>query len=90
MLHAGGGVYLTQQLTVYTRRGCHLCSDMMQALESLRPELGFQLLEIDIDADPGLRRRYDTRVPVLTAGEVEICYYFLEEDRLRAHLRSGG
>lgn len=80
---------MTQQLTVYTRRGCHLCSDMLQALERLRPELGFQLLDVDIDADPELRRRYDTRVPVLAAGEVEICYYFLEEARLRAHLRAG-
>jgi len=81
---------LTRQLTVYTRRGCHLCSEMMQALERLRPELGFQLLDVDIDDDPELRRRYDTRVPVLAAGEVEICYYFLEEARLRAHLGSGG
>lgn len=81
---------MTQQLTVYTRRGCHLCSDMMQALERLRPELGFQLLDVDIDSDPGLQSRYDTRVPVLAAGEVEICYYFLEEARLRAHLRASG
>ena len=80
---------MTQQLTVYTRRGCHLCSDMVQALEGLRPELGFQLLEVDIDADPELRRRYYTRVPVLAAGEVEICYYFLEEMHLRAYLSSG-
>ena len=77
---------MTTQLTVYTRRGCHLCSEMTQALERLRPELGFQLLDVDIDSDPGLRSRYDTRVPVLVAGEVEICYYFLEESRLRAHL----
>jgi hypothetical protein len=62
---------------------------MLQALECLRPELGFQLLEVDIDTDPELRRRYDTRVPVLAAGEVEICYYFLEETRLRAHLALG-
>jgi glutaredoxin len=81
---------LTTRLTVYTRRGCHLCSEMVQALERLRPELGFQLLDVDIDSDPGLRSRYDTRVPVLTAGKVEICYYFLEEAALRAHLESGG
>ena len=80
---------MTTQLTVYTRRGCHLCSEMTQALERLRPELGFQLLDVDIDSDPGLRSRYDTRVPVLVAGEVEICYYFLEEARLRAHLSGG-
>jgi thioredoxin reductase (NADPH) len=62
---------------------------MMQALERLRPEFGFQLLDVDIDSDPVLRSRYDTRVPVLTAGKVEICYYFLEEARLRAHLSGG-
>ena len=81
---------MTAQLTVYTRRGCHLCSEMVQALECLRPELDFQLLDVDIDSDPELRSRYDTRVPVLTAGKVEICYYFLEETALRAYLESGG
>jgi len=80
---------LTRQLTVYTRRGCHLCSDMVQALERLRPELGFQLQDVDIDADAELHRRYDTRVPVLADGEVDICYYFLDEARLREHLRAG-
>ena len=63
---------------------------MLQELERLRTELGFELLDVDIDADMELRRRYDTRVPVLADGEVEICYYFLEEARLRAHLQSGG
>jgi len=81
---------LTAQLTVYTRRGCHLCIEMVQALERLRPELGFQLRDVDIDSDSELRSRYDTRVPVLADGEVEICYYFLEEARLRAHLGASG
>jgi len=78
---------LTAALTVYVRRGCHLCADMTQALQRLRTELGFDVTEVDIDADPELRQRYDTRVPVLVAGDTEICYYFLEEDRLRACLR---
>ena len=77
---------MTRSLTVYTRRGCHLCADMTQALQRLRPELGFDFAEVDIDADPDLRQRYDTRVPVLVAGDTEICYYFLEEERLRAYL----
>jgi len=81
---------LTPQLTVYVRRGCHLCTDMTQALERLRPELGFDVITVDIDADPGLVRRYDTRVPVLVADGMEICYYFLEEQRLREHLQARG
>ena len=79
-----------QRLTVFIRRGCHLCTDMLQALERLQPEFGFEVSQVDIDSDPGLLRRYDTRVPVLLAGDTEICYYFLEEQRLRAYLRSSG
>jgi glutaredoxin len=81
-------VDVTPRLTVFVRRGCHLCTDMTQALERLRPELGFEYSEVDIDRDPDLLSRYDTRVPVLVAGDTEICYYFLEEQRLRAYLQS--
>ena len=75
---------VTPRLTVFVRRGCHLCTDMVQALERLCPELGFEYSQVDIDRNPDLRRQYDTRVPVLVAGDTEICYYFLEEQRLRA------
>ncbi len=75
---------VTHRLTVFVRRGCHLCTDMVQALERLRPELGFEYSQVDIDQNPDLLRQYDTRVPVLAAGDTEICYYFLEEQRLRA------
>jgi len=74
-----------RQLIVYVRRGCHLCTDMTQALERLRHELGFDYRTIDIERDPDLVGRYGTRVPVLVGDGHEICYYFLEEDRLRSH-----
>ena len=79
---------MTPRLTVFVRSGCHLCSDMAQALERLRPELDFDYSQIDIDSDPVLLQQYDTRVPVLVAGDSEICYYFLEEQRLRAWIQS--
>jgi glutaredoxin len=62
---------------------------MTQALERLRPELGFEYSTVDIDAEPELRARYDARVPVLAAGDTEICYYFLDEPGLRAYLQAG-
>ena len=74
---------VTPRLTLFMRRGCHLCTDMLQALDRLQPELGFEITQVDIDRDPELQRRYDTRVPVLLIGDAEICYYFLEEQRLR-------
>ena len=75
------------RLTVYVRTGCHLCTEMTQALERLRHELDFEYTPQVIDADPGLVERYGSRVPVLVAGDFEICYYFLEEQPLREFLR---
>ena len=77
-----------RHLTVYIRRGCHLCTGMTQALERLRSELGIEFTEVDVDTSPDLVRLYDTRVPVLVAGDIEICHYFLEEGKLREHLQS--
>lgn len=79
---------MPHELTVYVRRGCHLCTDMTQALERLRHELGFTYTAIDIDRDPALAGRYGTRVPVLVGDGREICYYFLEEEQLRSHCAS--
>ena len=81
---------MIRQLTVFTRRGCHLCTEMIQALESLRPELGFEFSTVDVDTDPELASQYNTRVPVLVADGMEVCYYVLEEDLLRKHLQAPG
>ena len=77
-----------RQLTVYVRRGCHLCTDMTQELERLRQELDFEINIVDIERDPELVELYTTRVPVLVVDGVEICYYFLEETRQRQHFSS--
>jgi glutaredoxin len=74
------------KLTVYSRLYCHLCEDLLARLETLRPELGFEYEVLDVDEDPALRTRYDHLVPVLAAGEREICHYFLDEQALRHYL----
>ena len=43
------------------RKGCHLCDD---AAGQLR-DLGVDVQERDVDADPELLRLYDFRVPVV-------------------------
>lgn len=75
-------------LTLYSRSGCHLCEDMEVALGSLQEELGFRLERIDIDSAPALVQAYGTLVPVLKAGDTEICHYFLDPQALRDHLAS--
>jgi len=78
------------ELTVYVRRGCHLCTDMTLALYRLQDDLGFTLAEVDVDRDPALAARYGARVPVLVGGAVELCHYFLDKDRLRAWCAARG
>jgi glutaredoxin len=79
---------VTTELTVYVRQGCHLCVDMLQVLDELRPELGFSYRVRDVDDDAALTARYGTRVPVLVGGTSELCCYFLDTRRLREYLRS--
>ncbi|ALG66679.1 glutaredoxin family protein [Beggiatoa leptomitoformis] len=74
-------------LTVYTRAGCHLCTDMQRELVVLQQRYPFTIELIDIDNDVTLKQRYNTRVPVLAVGETELCYYFLEEESLEAYFR---
>ena len=71
-----------QQLTLFGRLECHLCQDMLNDLEPLKDELGFELLYVDIDQDKQLVERYGRVVPVLVAAEQEICHYFLDKQAL--------
>jgi glutaredoxin len=78
---------VTPELTVYVRHGCHLCADMLELLETLKPELGFSVCVRDVDDDAALAERYGARVPVLVGGTTELCWYFLDVRRLREYLR---
>lgn len=77
-------------LTLYWREYCHLCHDMLAQLLALREELGgaaaFSVIQVDVDQDPALEARYDELVPVLVAGEQELCHYFLKPEAVRAYL----
>lgn len=76
-------------LTVYGRLECHLCQDMLDELEPLKDEMGFGLKFVDIDQDNQLVKRFGTLVPVLAAGELEICHYFLDKHALIQYFERG-
>jgi len=52
-------------LTLYTRRGCHLCEQAGAALEAFE----YRYEGVDVDSDAALRARYGDDVPVLALGE---------------------
>ncbi len=78
------------QLTLYSRAYCHLCQDMLAALQALRSEFGFDIEVIDVDADPELERRFNELVPVLMHGGHELARWRLDVPVLRAYLADIG
>ena len=67
------------RLTLYGRAYCHLCEDMLRALEGLQDELQFTVQSVDVDTDPVLEARFGEWVPVLVGPDgQEICHYFLD------------
>jgi len=75
--------------TLYSRSYCHLCEDMLDALNALQtPEQPFTVDVIDVDADAALVARFDELVPVLFAdlNEPELCHYFLDVEKVRTML----
>ena len=64
-------------LTVYSRRGCHLCEDLLGELEPLVSRRA-RLRVCDVDTDEALRSRYGPRVPVVCAGDEELCHFHLD------------
>ncbi len=77
-------------MRLFSRNYCHLCHDMLAALQALRGERSvphFGIEVVDVDADPTLVAKYDELVPVLADGEGrELCHYFLDAAKVREYL----
>lgn len=75
------------KLTLYSRPECHLCEAF---LADLMPLLGSaaSVETVDVDSSVALERRYGLRIPVLTAGDVEISGYPLDRERVQRFLES--
>ncbi len=85
----GEGTGVRQQvpkLVLIGREYCHLCHDMAAGLEALQATRTFVFDVVDVDQDSALENRYGALVPVLLAGEEEICHYFLDIAALDAYL----
>ena len=74
------------RLVVLSRGYCHLCDEMVEALRALQASRSFAFELRDVDEDPHLEARYGERVPVLLAGEEELCHYRFEPAALNAWL----
>ena len=66
------------EVVVYSRNGCHLCDVVKETLTQLQGEADFQWREVDIDADPDLRRNYNDEVPVVFIDGRKAFKYYMD------------
>jgi thioredoxin reductase (NADPH) len=78
------------ELTVYSRKGCHLCEVMLAGLRALEARYAFEVKVVDIDRDPALCARYNEDVPVLVHGQRELCRHRLDTAGLEDYLARCG
>ncbi len=74
------------KLKVLSRTYCHLCEEMLSALQHLQGRFSFDIDVVDVDSDPALEAKWGDKVPVLLDGEIEICHYHLDVAALDARL----
>ena len=75
----GGG---EPEFFLYGKDGCSPCEDFKAAMD----ERGISYHLIGIDGDPELKQRYGARVPVLVAGNIEVCEGIFNEGAVRKYL----
>ncbi len=74
------------KITIYSRKGCHLCDDAINTLESLREELNFEIDVIDIDQNAELVKLYSDQVPVIHIDGINHDFYKVDPVRFRSSL----
>ncbi len=55
-------------VTLYGRKGCHLCDEAKALLNELQPQFPHRLAEVDIDSDVALAEKYGLEIPVVEVG----------------------
>lgn len=74
---------MSVEVVLYTATGCHLCAAARRIVTSARDELGFELREVTIDADPELEAAYREWVPVVEIAGRRRFVYYVHPDALR-------
>jgi glutaredoxin len=76
-------------VTVYTRKGCHLCDVAIQTLEALQPDLHFDIEKRFIEGDPILEEKYGEQVPVIHINGQHHDFYRVDPERFKSCLERG-
>ena len=73
-------------VTIYSRKECHLCEEALGVLQKLKNELHFDIVEIFIDGDEELEKRFGEQVPVTLIDGVHHDYWRVDPIRFKSSL----
>jgi hypothetical protein len=74
------------RVVLFSRPGCHLCDAARAVVEKVTAELGERYIERDITLDPRELSAYEDSIPVVEVDGVQVDFWRVSEDRLRAAL----
>ena len=67
-------------VTIYTRKGCHLCERAESIVAEARKKIAFDLEFLDIDLSAELKEKYNEVVPVIAIDGRDRFGYAIELD----------
>ncbi len=74
-------------ITIYSKKNCHLCDIAKEALIKIRKESPFSLIEVDIEKDKKIFEKYKYLIPVIEIDGEKIFTYKVNETELKTILK---
>ena len=74
------------RLTLYSKPECTLCDELKAHLAALQPQMGFDMIECNIEEDAELFERFRYLIPVLDIEGGSVLYPPHDWDRLVGEL----
>jgi glutaredoxin len=74
-------------ITIYSKKNCHLCDIAKEALIDIRKEFPFSLIEVDIEKDKETFEKYKYLIPVIEVDGEKIFTYKVNETELKTILK---
>ncbi len=67
-------------VTLYLRPDCHLCEQAKSDLVSLQTQIPHRLIEVDVESNPDLLKKYFDQIPVVEVGPYRLKAPFTRAD----------
>ncbi len=74
-------------ITIYSKKNCHLCGIARETLLKIRKEFPFSLIEVDIEKDKKIFEKYKYLIPVIEIDGEKTFTYKVNEAELKTILK---